>query len=184
MTIFPQRVAVSGNLVLRHIVPDDAALLHQLIEINKDGLLSTLHWPRFINAQADTDAFCASCEAARENRKSATYGVWRDKEILGVVSFNAFDHAKKEGEIGYWFGSAARGQGAATAAVAALIRSFADAGLVHRCIIKCATGNERSRKLAERLGFAREGVLSKSERIGDIDHDQYVYALSVGGRNI
>lgn len=177
MTDFPDTFDASEVLLLRRLVVHDAALLHQLIVINKDGLLSTLHWPRFIRAEADTAAFCVACETAFGNGKNAVYGVWRGGEILGVVSFNAIDHDLKEGEIGYWLGSAARGQGVATLAVAALVRAFAEAGVVRRSTIKCATGNERSRKLAERLGFSRVGQLSKAEKIGDVLHDQYVYAL-------
>ena len=179
MTDFPLRVVAAGDLVLRHIGPHDAPLLHRLIQTNREGLLAALDWPRFIHTQADTDAFCASSDVSRQNRKSATYGVWRGETILGVVSFNVICHATKSGDIGYWLGSAARGNGVASAAVSAMLRAFADADVVHHCIIKCATGNDRSRKLAERLGFVCEGVLSKAETIGDVVHDQYVYALNV-----
>lgn len=178
MNEFPLHVAAPSGLVLRHIGVDDAPPLHRLIELNKADLLPVLDWPRFVDTQAHTQAFCVSSEAARQDRKSATYGVWHGEALQGVVSFNVVHHAMKGGDIGYWLGSAARGKGTASAAVGAMIRAFSDADLVHHCVIKCATGNDRSRKLAERLGFFREGVLSKAEKIGDVVHDQYVYSLN------
>lgn len=177
MNEFPLHVAAPGGLALRHIGVEDVPTLHQLVELNREGLLAALDWPRFVRTQADTHAFCAASEVARQDRKSATYGVWRGEALQGVVSFNVVHHASQSGDIGYWLGSAARGKGVASTAVAAMIRAFSDADLVHHCIIKCATGNERSKKLAERLGFVREGVLSKAEKIGDVVHDQYVYSL-------
>jgi len=42
--------------------------------------------------------------------------------------------------------------------------------------IKCSTENSCSCAVAERLGFAGEGVLRKSEKVGDDYFDQCLFA--------
>jgi ribosomal-protein-serine acetyltransferase len=53
---------------------------------------------------------------------------------------------------------------------------FHELGL-NRIEIRCATGNKRSRSVAERLGFKPEGILRQSEWLYDHYVDHAVYAM-------
>ena len=61
-------------------------------------------------------------------------------------------------EVGYWFAPWARGRGLATEAVVAVTRwAIIDQGF-ERVELKAATGNLASRRVAEKAGFAFEGI--------------------------
>lgn len=163
---------------LRAITREHAVALHCLIEKNKSDLSRSLHWPRFVNALEDTISFCAACERGLQTRTGATYGIWLEEQLAGVVSFNTLDLENESGDIGYWLDASARGKGIASLAVSAMVRAFAQQQLLRRYVIKCAVANQRSQRVAERLGFSREGLLKLAEKIGEIRHDQYLYALA------
>lgn len=164
---------------LRAIVKGNASALHCLIDKNKENLMQWLHWPRFVDALEDTIYFCNACEIGMQKKTEATYGIWLHEQLAGVVSFNAIDLGNESGDIGYWLDAQARGKGIASIAVSAMVRAFAQQRVLRRFVIKCAVANARSRGLAERLEFSREGQLRLAEKIGDTRHDQYLYALAL-----
>jgi ribosomal-protein-serine acetyltransferase len=109
-------------------------------------------------------------------KKSATYLIWVKKSIAGVVSFNEIDLSNQTGYIGYWLAEEFLGFGLITKAVGDLIHEYAARDILHRFVIKVSTENIKSQAVAERLGFKREGILLRAERIGDKFYDQHLYA--------
>ena len=64
-----------------------------------------------------------------------------------------------------------------TASCRAVVQyAFNDMGL-NRVVIRCATGNRRSRAIPERLGFTLEGVAKQSEWLYDHFVDLAIYSL-------
>ena len=83
----------------------------------------------------------------------------------------------KNTELGYWLGAGYEGRGLATKACRALIQhAFRELGL-HRVEIRCMSGNLKSRRIPERLGFAKEGILRQVHCRGDHFDDHVVYGL-------
>ena len=81
-------------------------------------------------------------------------------------------HGPGSAEVGYWVHPRARGRGVATEAVRLMVaHAFAPAaedGLgLRRLVLAHATGNEPSRAVALRNGFAPFGVERAAERLGD-----------------
>jgi len=64
-----------------------------------------------------------------------------------------------------------------TEAVRALVDHAFGTWRLHRIELGAATGNARSRAVAERVGFREEGVRRDSERHGDDWLDMVVYAM-------
>lgn len=79
--------------------------------------------------------------------------------MLGGTGLHRIDWAVRKFEVGYWIRPEAAGQGHVTEAVRLLtVLAFGPLD-ARRVEIRCDTRNTRSRAVAERCGFALEGVL-------------------------
>ncbi|SQI36000.1 Ribosomal-protein-serine acetyltransferase [Leminorella richardii] len=157
----------------------DAPAIFALIEAERPRLRKTLPWPDSVRSVED------SLKTIRDNRilfgqaKSAVYLIRWDGEIAGLVAFNTL--IDREGTIGYWISSAFEGKSVAYAAVSCLIEWYTEADVLDSFVIRCSTENERSARLAERLGFQLDTIVEKAEKIGDRYLDHRVYRLSTKG---
>jgi RimJ/RimL family protein N-acetyltransferase len=97
--------------------------------------------------------------------------------LLGNVSLHKIDHEQQDGEIGYRVAPWARGQGVATAALAAVSRwAFGALGLV-RIEAFHSVVNVASCRVAEKAGYPWEGTLRQSFVYGDgVRHDEHLHA--------
>lgn len=91
---------------------------------------------------------------------------------LGNVSVWHTSRRERAGEIGYWVRSTVTGRGIATEASGRVLQmAFEELGL-HRVTLRIATGNVASERVAEKLGFSREGLLRKEVLVAGewLDH--------------
>ncbi len=85
-------------------------------------------------------------------------GIWQDGEMAGGLLFFPLDTRIRATEIGYWLGEKATGRGLMTRAARAMLGfAFAEVN-VNRVGLLAEVGNQRSRAVAERLGFTFEGI--------------------------
>jgi RimJ/RimL family protein N-acetyltransferase len=85
-----------------------------------------------------------------------------DGAFLGVALAPVIDREGREVELGYIVAPQARGRGVATAALRQLTRwAFAELGALRITLIIDAE-NAPSRRVAERCGYVREGLLRSS----------------------
>ena len=83
----------------------------------------------------------------------------------------------RTGEVGYWLDAGHVGRGIATRSVRALVTAgFRELGL-GRVELRTAVDNERSRALAERLGFVQEGIQRGAQAFANRRVDMAVYAV-------
>jgi RimJ/RimL family protein N-acetyltransferase len=80
-------------------------------------------------------------------------------EPLGLISLRVAERDPGLAAVGYWLRAEARGRGAATVAVQLVARWAFDALGVQRLELTTAPDNVASQRVAERVGFTREGVL-------------------------
>jgi RimJ/RimL family protein N-acetyltransferase len=84
---------------------------------------------------------------------------------------------EQAGEIGYWVRSTATRGGIATEAAGRIVQvAFEELGL-HRVTLRIATGNRASERVAEKLGFVREGLLRKEVQVGGRWLDHSLWAM-------
>jgi|SRR5690606_11111628 len=173
---FPIEIKIpgGGKLAAAKIIFSEE--LYAVIDGNRNRLSATLHWPRFVTGLADTRFFLENCESNFCNKKEAVYLIVISGKIAGVISFNAIDLTRQTGYIGYWIDYTYERNGIVTRSVDALLRYYSSKDILHRFVIKVSVENLASQAVAERLGFEREGVLSRGELIGDRFHDQFIYA--------
>ena len=82
-----------------------------------------------------------------------------DGALLGGVTLSQVRRGVTQaGTVGYWMGEAHAGRGLMTEAVGLLARHAFTTLHLHRLEAACLPDNVRSRRLLEKVGFAREGL--------------------------
>lgn len=172
------------RLLIRAPRPGDGAMLHASLLETLDDLRrfpASLIWALQEQTVDSAEEFC--------RRGAATWLLRADfpmlcflrdsDEHVGNVGLHRFNWITRVFEIGWWCRKRAQGQGLITEAARALTEfAFATLG-ARRVWCLGDEENERSWRVAERLGFAYEGTL-KSER-ADPDgtrRNMRVYAMT------
>ena len=96
--------------------------------------------------------------------------------LLGRAALKHLKFASGTADVAYWTVPAARGKGVCPRAVDAMASwAFEVAGL-HRLDLEHATGNTASCRVAEKTGFAVEGVRRGAWLLADGWHDVHAHA--------
>ncbi|WP_345583958.1 GNAT family protein [Streptomyces prasinosporus] len=96
---------------------------------------------------------------------------------VGQVGLWLKDLAEGRASLGYWVVKSARGQGAAVAAVDAVVGWALRDLRIPRLELWVEPWNTASVRTAERAGFQREGLLRAWQQVGDERRDMFMYAL-------
>lgn len=153
----------TARLLLRPFRGDDAPALHQALVESRAELLSFLWLLPWVQAQPTLELArmrCARAEAAFLLRTDLAYlAVDRTSgALIGSFGLHRTDWALPKTEVGYWLRSSQRGQGYACEGVNALV-DWALGGLkAQRVELVTDEANQGSRRVAERCGFALEGI--------------------------
>lgn len=144
----------------RHDVP---ALLRLALE-NQDSLRPWLPWAEDVSAQSLLAFVEGRVLPAIASGEGFEAGVYRRGELVGGAGLHDVNGKRRSAALGYWLDHNTRGEGVMTRAVGAIVeRSFlTDACFgapYERLEIMADVRNLASRAVAERLGFAFEGVL-------------------------
>ncbi|HEU5214001.1 MAG TPA: GNAT family N-acetyltransferase [Gaiellaceae bacterium] len=97
-------------------------------------------------------------EGRRDGSREAFAIVDDGGEFLGIAVVPAIDRATRTAELGYVVAPGARGRGVATEALRQLTAWAFELGML-RLELLISVDNAASKKVAERCGYVREGVL-------------------------
>ncbi|MFN8160176.1 MAG: GNAT family protein [Solirubrobacterales bacterium] len=167
---------VEDGLRLRTLDNGDVAELHGLVERDRDHLSPWLPWAA-AQTPLQTAEFVRKARLQAELEEGLEAAVERDGRIVGMAGLHAVDWDNRSAALGYWLARSEQGRGTMTLAVGALLDHAFCTWELNRVEVRCALGNERSRRIPERLGFTKEGVARESQRFGDRYLDSVVYAL-------
>ena len=166
-----------NEIVLRALSSADTRTLFRLIDADRTRLGRWLPWVEETRTERDSARFIADAAEERRRRRSVVLGVFVAGELCGTIGLHYVEWFDRSAELGYWIASGVEGRGYVVRASRLMLAfAFGPAGL-HRIVLRCAVGNERSRKVAERLGFACEGRLREAHWVGGRFLDQHLYAL-------
>jgi len=162
---------------MRALTSADAHSLFRLIDADRERLGRWLPWVEETRTERDSARFIADAAEERRRRRSVVLGVFVAGELCGTIGLHYVEWFDRSAELGYWIASGVEGRGYVVRASRLMLAfAFGPAGL-HRIVLRCAVGNERSRNVAERLGFACEGRLREAHWVGGRFLDQHLYAL-------
>ena len=103
-----------------------------------------------------------------------------DRAFLGFVALVRYDAEAREGEIGYIVAPAARGHGVAGRAVGLLTEWCLHVVGLERVELRIDVANVPSVRVAEKLGYVRDGVLRSAHFKHGVRVDLAVYSRLPG----
>ncbi len=154
-----------------------AESLFNLVNANRAYLREWLPWVDQMQSVANFVYYISDTKRRAVDKTDFGYAIIIDKNIVGRIGLHHINHHNKIAEIGYWLANGQQGRGIITKCCTALIdHGFTQLGL-NRFEIKCATTNDKSRAIAEKLQFKQEGVLRKAELLNGKFIDLYLYSM-------
>ena len=160
------RVLQTQRLRLEPTVPAHAPGLWQAIEASLRELTEFMAWAPSASA-ANTVTFTERMEQKSRELTDWSFTIFSGDEVAGNISLMGYEALADLAEIGYWLRSDLCGQGLMTEAGNAVVRfGFDDVGC-HRLELRAAESNPASIRVAEKLGFVREGLLREANRAPD-----------------
>lgn len=141
--------------------------------------------PGALDPSIDIDAFKSRCGSwDRQRHFDAAYGFGiflRGKgPLIGEVSLGSVQRGPfQSANVGYWIDEAHAGSGLMPEAVAVVLRyAFEKLGL-HRVEAAIVPRNDRSRRVAEKLGMRDEGISARFLQIRGVWEDHVRFAITL-----
>jgi len=169
---------VAPGIEIKLLEPRDADAVFAVADRERTYLREWLPWVDRTRSAADVRTFIDNTVSPQwaENR-GPQCGIWVDGALAGSIGCHPIDWANRWCSLGYWLESRRQGQGIVTRCAAEMLDYLFDAMRLHRVVIQCGVGNQRSCAIPERLGFTREGVLHEAERVSDRWVDLIVWSM-------
>ncbi|MFN3093397.1 GNAT family N-acetyltransferase [Bacillus pumilus] len=139
---------ITNELTLTSLQFDDADTLLKLIQENQAHLEEWLPWVHHCKSIEDVRTFIQSTQTTYNEQKGLEAGIKLNDQLIGVFRLT-FD--QKIGNIGYWIGQDAQGQGIVTTIVKYMTEIFSTK--VDGFEIFCPVGHVRSESVAINAGF-------------------------------
>jgi ribosomal-protein-serine acetyltransferase len=173
--MFSQRV--DEDLELRLSDERFAEEATALILANRPHLRRWLPWVKDDYSLEDTLAFVRRSRQQFADREGLSAQLVYRGRYAGNIGLNSINWENRKTEIGYWVAADFQGRGLVTKACRAMVAYAFDVLLLNRVEIYCGVGNERSRRVPERLGFTLEGTLRQAEWLHDHFQDLVLYSM-------
>jgi RimJ/RimL family protein N-acetyltransferase len=168
---------VTHRLRLRPPLRSDLDPLHEAISETLSDLVRWLPWAHPGHSRADSRRYLRHSRATRAGRLAYEFAL-EDREtgnLVGIASIHRVDWLRRSAGLGYWVRQSQWGRGYATEASLALLQyAFGELEL-NRVEAHIALENAGSHRVAEKLGFHREGIAREVELVNGryLDHVQY-----------
>lgn len=167
---------VNEEIELRLVDFSHCNELHELIDKNRKFLRIWLGWVDKDELIEDTTRFIKFAKEENANNKGLKATIWYCDKLVGLIDHHEVNHSRKCLEIGYWLDEDFNGRGIVTKSVLSMIDYAFELGM-NKVEIRCAEGNESSRKIPIRLGFKEEGTIRDAEYLYDHYVDHVVYGM-------
>ncbi len=149
--------------------------LHHLLESNRQYLRRWHPWVDLLHSPGDVEKAVIAWQMLQAERRGMFFGIWFQDRLCGMLNHQHLDWSNRWSALSFWLDEAHQGRGIMTGCCRALITHAFDTLGLNRVAIECATENDRSRAIPERLGFRLEGIVRGIEILHghSIDHALY-----------
>ncbi len=175
----PERVT-TRRLLMRRFTRGDSDALTEAVRSSIRELNAWLPWAHLGYARDDASGYIRESISAWREGRAYDYTIRSHADParhVGNISIWPVSRMGRSGEIGYWIRSDAVGTGLATEATARIATvGFENLGF-HKINLRIAEGNRPSERVAEKLGFRRDGILRDELLIRGQWTDHTLYSL-------
>jgi ribosomal-protein-serine acetyltransferase len=144
---------------LAMLEPWHAEQFLEILERSREHLFAAVPAARSIFTIDDARRYLQSWADAHASDARHLFGIWLDDELAGCCQLLQFDARTGTCELGAWIAPEAEGRGLVTTACRQVIDWAIRVRGLSRVQWTNNPTNERSRRVAGRLGMTREGVL-------------------------
>jgi len=160
------RIIETHDLLIRQVREEDAALMFQEIDDDRERLGRFLPWVDSIKTLKDEINFVRDAQKKWLKCEQFNYAIFLKPNLyyVGNISVHSLNWDDESAEIGYWILGKQEGKGLMLESVNRLTQILFHEGL-HRIQIRCDAENIRSTKVPERAGFHFEGMLLNEQKL-------------------
>lgn len=168
----PMTTLTNGTLTLRSPEPSDAAGLADAARSSFAELGPWMPW-------ASADYGLDDAMFWITNKDETSFVILDDEGgIIGTCGLNGLDEMNRRANLGYWVRTSDVGRGVATAATLLVARyGLSELGL-NRLEVIMSVENAASKRVAERVGAAFEGLLRNRLFLHGVAHDCHSYSIT------
>ena len=171
-------IEVHEDITLKPIQLSDAPAIFSTIDSQRDYLGKWLPFVNWTKEVSDTENFIKSVIEAPKDKCEYVFVIQFKDEFAGIIGFKDTDRLNKKTEIGYWLSEPFQGKGIVIKSVERLKEFAFNVLKINRIQIKCAVGNDKSKKIPQKLNFKLEGIERAGELLSDGNFtDLAVYSL-------
>ena len=177
--MLPERLGTE-RLILRRFHRRDVDEMTSAVLSSLPDLERYLPWAHRGYGRDDAAAYIRDSVQAWKERRAFDFAIrFRDnpRVHIGNISIWHVSRLGRTGEIGYWIRSDHTTNGVATEATQAMMEAGFDRLALHKIVLRIAVGNRASERIAEKLGFVREGVLREELLIKGKWTDHTLYSI-------
>ncbi|HEX3824374.1 MAG TPA: GNAT family protein [Mycobacteriales bacterium] len=164
------------GLALHATTETDAEEAFPVVDAERARLREWLPWVDSTVTLAVEQDYLRSIEQANDLGAGLHATIRLDGGFGGFIGLR-LNAAHRSAEVGYWLSERCVGRGVMTRAVAAMCDLAFGPLQLHRFELLAATGNTRSRAIAERLGMSLEGIRREAEELPTGLVDLAMYAV-------
>ncbi len=181
--INPKKIKISdGKLVLRPYCSRDIPELYKAI---RESLVELSPWLPFAHKDySEKETHDWIKRRPKDWKKGISYEFSiLDTEsgmIIGGCGLNGVDSINRRANLGYWVRTSHLGQGVASNATRLLAKWGFETLKLKRIEILVDTRNQRSLRVAERVGAKKEGILRNRLTLYDNAYDAVMHSLIPG----
>ena len=168
-----------GIVVLRSFHLEDTVQVYEAVHESLTELKPWMSWAHDAYSQQEAEDFIRITRARWEERSLFAFCICDAKtgDILGGCSLSHKNPIYHYCNLGYWVRRSRHGQGIAGRAAKLAARYGFEHGGIIRAEVVVAVGNEKSRRVAEKMDAHYEGILLNRMVVGKAIYDAYMYSL-------
>jgi len=166
-------------VTLRPFQLEDAQQLYQAVRESLTELKPWMSWAHDVYSQQEATDFIKITRARWEERTLFAFAITSADtgEILGGCSLSHKHPVYHYCNLGYWVRSSYHGKGTAGRAAKLAARYGFEHGGIIRAEVVIAVGNQKSIRVAEKIGAHYEGILLNRMVAGKSVFDAHMYSI-------